>query len=75
MENTETKVSEWRECINGPWYPSLHHGGFVKYRIWQAYDGLRWFQRHEWTHADGTQELEGWIKGAEGWLDSAKVAT
>lgn len=69
---TETRATDWQECKGGPWYPSLSHGGFVAYRIWQQFDGLRWFQRHEWKRADGTTELESWIAGASGWCPSAR---
>lgn len=72
--NVETRVTDWVECKSGPWYPSLPHGGFVAYRIWQQFDGMRWFQRHEWKRADGTVDIEAWINGAKDWCPSAKVA-
>ncbi|WMT88245.1 hypothetical protein NO932_06450 [Pelagibacterium sp. 26DY04] len=74
MQRIETKVTDWDPCKNGPWYPSLPHGGYVAYRIWQQFDGLRWFQRHEWKNADGSTEMEDWIKGVSGWCTSAKPA-
>lgn len=67
MTQEETRVTEWQVCVDGPWYPSLSHGGYVSYRIWQQFDGLRWFQRHEWKCADGSFEKEAWINGANGW--------
>lgn len=70
MQATETKVTDWEECKDGPWYPSLPHGGFVAYRIWKQFDGMRWFQRHEWKRADGTIEMADWIHGASGWCRS-----
>lgn len=63
----QTQVTEWTPCANGPWYPTLSHGGYVAYRIWQEFDGRAWFQRHEWKRADGTLEMENWIRGAAGW--------
>lgn len=74
MREAETKAGAWVTCKDGPWYPSLPHGGFVAYRIWQKTDGLSWFQRHEWKRADGTQEAEEWIRGVSGWLPDAVAA-
>lgn len=65
---TETRNTEWITCKNGPWYPSMAHGGFTHYRIWQQFDGMRWFQRHEWLRADGTSEVQEWISGVNEWL-------
>lgn len=70
----DTRVSNWTECVGGPWYPDLAHGGFVSYRIWQQFDGLRWFQRHEWKRADGSVELQDWINGVTGWCPGAAKA-
>lgn len=67
----ETKVTEWSECVNGPWYPSMSHGGYVAYRIWQQFDGMRWFQRHEWKRADGSLEMQDWINGVQGFLPNS----
>ena len=55
------KITEWFTCKNGPWHPSLSHGGYVAYRIWFHGDGRSWFQRHEWKRADGSFELNAWI--------------
>lgn len=63
----ETRATKWQECSGGPWYPTMMHGGFVAYRIWQQFDGLRWFQRHEWKRANESTEIGHWIKGADGW--------
>lgn len=63
----ETRVTDWRACVGGPWYPALAHGGLVAYRIWTQHDGLRWFQRHEWKCADGTIHADDWINGYPGW--------
>lgn len=72
---TDTRVTGWQQCVDGPWYPSLDHGGYVAYRIWQQFDGLRWFQRHEWRRADGSLEMNDWIKGAQGWCpDAARIS-
>lgn len=71
-QGIETKVTDWSICKDGPWYSELPHGGTVAYRIWQQFDGLRWFQRHEWKHADGSIELDGWINGARGWTAGAQ---
>lgn len=68
----ETKVTDWQQCKDGPWYPSLPGGGYVAYRIWEQFDGRRWFQRHEWKFADGSTQLEDWIDGVSGWSPSAK---
>jgi len=74
MTKSETRVTDWQTCKDGPWYPSLPHGGFVAYRIWQQTDGMRWFQRHEWKRSDGSLEMEKWIDGARGWCLDAKPA-
>lgn len=71
---TETRVTEWQECKDGPWYPGLSHGGYTHYRIWQQFDGLRWFQRHEWSRADGSSEMGNWINGIRNWVSSATPA-
>jgi hypothetical protein len=71
----DTRRTEWHICKDGPWYPILSHGGYVAYRIWQQFDGLRWFQRHEWKRADGSFEMQPWIKGAEGWCADASSVT
>ena len=71
---TGTRVTDWCKCADGPWYPSLPHGGFVAYRIWQQFDGLRWFQRHEWKYADGSTRMDDWINGVASWsADAAPV--
>lgn len=67
----ETKVTDWTECKDGPWHHSMSHGGYVAYRVWQQFDGMRWFQRHEWKAANGSTELDAWISGVKGWLPSA----
>lgn len=66
------RVTDWHACKDGPWYPSLPHGGFTHYRIWQRHDTLSWFQRHEWKRADGTTETDDWIIGVRCWLSHAK---
>lgn len=71
MQNIETKVIDWQECKNGPWYPTLSNGGYDAYRIWQRFDGLSWLQRHEWKAANGSTEMDQWIKGVSGWLPSS----
>ena len=70
---TETRVTDSVQCKNGPWYTDLSNGGLVSYRIWQQFDGLRWFQRHEWTNVDGTVRMDEWIPGARAWCPSAKT--
>lgn len=73
--NIDTRATDWQECKEGPWYPSLPHGGYTHYRIWQQFDGMRWFQRHEWKRADGSLEMEGWISsGVTGWCQSSRAA-
>lgn len=67
----ETRVTPWRACADGPWYPTMSHGGFAAYRIWQQHDGRRWFQRHEWLHADDTTRVEPWIDGVAYWSAEA----
>ncbi len=54
--------TDWFPCKDGPWYPNLPHGGFTAYRIWHEFDGRNNWQRHEWRHADGTTEVEKWIR-------------
>lgn len=53
------------------WF-AFGHYGYSHYRIWQMFDGLRWFQRHEWKREDGTTEIEKWINGVSGWLTHAE---
>lgn len=66
---TEARTTDWMPCVNGPWYPSLSSGGYDAYRVWQQFDGLRWFQRHEWKAVDGSIEAEEWIaSGTKFWL-------
>lgn len=65
--DVEVRATDWVTCKDGPWYPSLPHGGYVSYRIYKGFDGLRWFQRHEWLRADGTTEMEDWIPSSGGW--------
>lgn len=48
----ETRRTDW-----------LTIDGLAPYRIWTQFDGLRFFQRHEWRNADGSTEIEGWIPG------------
>ena len=67
----DTRVTGWVECKNGPWYPNLPNGGYTAYRIWQQFDGLRWFQRHEWQTASGVDEIEDWIAGVGGWASGS----
>lgn len=43
-------------------------------RIWQEFDGRRWFQMHEWRYRDGTMWAEGWIDGVQGWSREARPA-
>ena len=69
--NLQTRKSSWFECKNGPWYPNMSHGGITHYRIWQQFDGMRWFQRHEWKRVNGSLEMEEWIPGVSGWVNSA----
>ena len=73
MREIETRVSEWVTCNGGPWYPGLSHGGYTEYRIWQQFDGLRWFQRHEWQTASGLAEIDEWIAGADGWINGSRA--
>ena len=56
-----TRRTDWVVCTNGPWYPTMDHGGFSAYRIWKEFDGRGWFQRHEWKHGDGSTEMDDWI--------------
>ncbi len=67
MNTIETRVTDWFECKDGPWYPNMKHGGLVSYRIWQQFDGMRWFQRHEWKAADGSTDTQEWINGVKDW--------
>lgn len=67
LHGAETRLTPWEHCVDGPWHPGLRHGGYVAYRIWVQFDGLRWYQRHEWKCADGSTEFDPWIKGAQEW--------
>jgi len=51
----------------------LQHSGLPRYRIWKQFDGLRWFQRHEWERADGGSDLEDWIPSGPGWVRLSTV--
>lgn len=68
----DTRVTDWVACKDGPWWPTMSHGGYVAYRIWQQFDGRNWFQRHEWKHADGTTACDEWIRGVAVWCADAK---
>jgi len=78
-QQLETRRTGWIACENGPWYPSLSHGGIVAYRIWTQTDGRRWWRRHEWKRADGSIRLEEWMGcsgghcGSEPVLDEAET--
>lgn len=68
MNAVSENVSAWVICKDGPWHPSLPSGGYAAYRIWKMFDGISWFQRHEWTMANGDREMEDWIiTSARGW--------
>lgn len=69
MQKIETRVSRWDELKGAPW-----SGGLVAYRVWKQFDGMRWFQRHEWKRADGTTEMDAWIRGAEGFSEGSVPA-
>ena len=71
---TDTRVTDLTKCVDGPWYPGLKHGGYTHYRIWQQFDGLRWFQRHEWKFSNGSAEMEGWIPSYGSFLPHANAA-
>lgn len=73
-QKIETRVTDWQNIIDGPWYTSLSHGGYVAYRIFIQSDGMRWFQRHEWRCADGSIETEKWIPSIADWGQSKIVA-
>lgn len=61
----ERRVTPWKAL----WFDSP---GFTHVRIWQEFDGLRWWQMHEWQRADGSTDVEnGWIRGAAGWCHDA----
>lgn len=64
---TETRVTKWVECKDGPWYPNMDSGGIVAYRIWVQTNHRNWWQRHEWKHVDGTIVLDEWIDSIRGW--------
>lgn len=72
-QSMQTKVTAPVICAGGPWYPDAPHGGFVSYRIWQQTDGRRWWQRHEWTRADGSIQMDGWIPGIVAWLPGSQT--
>lgn len=48
------------------------HYGIRAYRIWQQFDGRRWFQRHEWIRNDGSSEFDNWIDGHKAWASDAQ---
>ena len=60
MDARETRHTDW--IVNGD----------LTYRIWQEFDGVRWFQRHEWKNADGSTRMDDWIRGAAGWCPGSE---
>ena len=62
MTTIETRRTNW--IVN-----AVDQG--LVYRIWQQFDGMRWFQRHEWKLADGSIRMDDWIRGAAGWCPAA----
>lgn len=52
----ETRRTDW-----------LSLDGVSPFRIWKQFDGLRWFQRHEWRKADGSVEMDEWIPSFGPW--------
>jgi hypothetical protein len=69
--SSETRVTSWVACAEGPWHPTMPHGGFAAYRIWQRVSPWGWEQRHEWKRADGSTAMDPWIRGAAGWCPGA----
>lgn len=65
----ERRVTPWRAL----WFDNPQH---THVRIWQEFDGVRWWQMHEWLRPDGTSDADqGWIIGARGWSKNAEPAT
>jgi len=62
----ERRVTPWKPL----WFEDAH---FVAVRIWQEFDGVRWWQMHEWQRPDGTTDAsQGWIVGVRGWSPQAR---
>jgi hypothetical protein len=68
----ETRVTDW---VSTDGRQAWESSDIASYRIWQQFDGLRWFQRHEWKYKDGSSDAESWIKGASGWCAGSKVVS
>lgn len=60
---TETRVSPW---VSTAGRPAWDDSDIAAYRVWTQFDGLRWFQRHEWERKDGSIVLDGWINSGRG---------
>lgn len=64
----ERRVTPWKPL----WFESAH---YTHVRIWQEFDGVRWWQMHEWRNLDGSTSADGWIIGSRGWSPTATPAT
>lgn len=64
----ERRVTPWKPL----WFESPHCSHV---RIWQEFDGVRWWQMHEWRNLDGSSDAsQGWIIGTRGWSPNAIAA-
>ncbi|WP_099863859.1 hypothetical protein [Pararhizobium haloflavum] len=66
--SVERRVTPWKSL----WFKSDH---YTHVRIWQEFDGVRWWQMHEWRREDGSSFAENWIIGTRGWSKNAAAAT
>lgn len=65
----ETRCTDWWSVEGRPGWEG---SDIAAYRIWEQFDGLRWFQRHEWKFKDGTTRLQDWINSIPGWLPHSR---
>lgn len=52
------KKTDWVSTSNRPAWDG---SGISGYRVWMMFDGLRYWQRHEWKKDDGATNMEDWI--------------
>lgn len=62
----ERRVTPW---VNVESRPEWAGSDIAAYRIWLEFDGLRWFQCHEWERRSGNRRrfAEAWILAPRGW--------
>jgi hypothetical protein len=58
----DTFHTDW---VNVADLPAWQHSRTEAYRVWVKFDGLIWWQRHEWKNRDGSTTMGDWIRGVQ----------